>query len=77
MPPEPVPGESVQGYAEQRGGKEMLKILGIVLIVLGGLVLIKVLLGLALAIGALLWFLIKVGVATALVIFGLRLIQKL
>ena len=55
----------------------MLKILGIVLIVLGGLVLIKVLLGLALAIGALLWFLIKVGVATALVIFGLRLIQKL
>lgn len=55
----------------------MLKILGIVLIVLGGLVLIKVLLGLALAIGALLWFLIKVGVAVVLVVFGLRLIQRL
>ena len=55
----------------------MLKILGVILIVLGGVILIKVLLSLALALGALLWFLIKVGVAAALVVFGIRLIQRL
>ena len=55
----------------------MMKILGVILLIIGGFILLKILLGLALAVGAMLWFLLKVGVAAALVVIGIRLIRRL